>query len=105
MTKLGNNPSLLISQGAVPVSLQSASSITNSLANEHPIASVRKFAKEVPETAPENLSGYEGVSKGSTLRNTLTSRSFGTRTEKVIDSFLQNPVFKGGDTELQDEVR
>ncbi|CAK9309406.1 unnamed protein product [Citrullus colocynthis] len=104
MTKLGNNPSLPISQGAVPVSLQSVSSITNSLANEHPIASIRKFAKEVPETAPENLSGYEGVSKGSTLRNTLSSRSFGTRTEKVIDSFLQNPVFKGGDTELQDEV-
>ncbi|XP_038888208.1 uncharacterized protein LOC120078076 [Benincasa hispida] len=104
MTKLGNNPSLPMSQGAVPVSLQSASSITNASANEHPIASIREFAKEVPETAPGNLSGYEDVSKGSTLRNTLSSRSFGTRTEKVIDSFLQNPVFKGGENELQDEV-
>uniref|UniRef100_A0A1S3CPX8 Uncharacterized protein n=2 Tax=Cucumis melo TaxID=3656 RepID=A0A1S3CPX8_CUCME len=104
MTKLGNNPSLPISQGAVPVSLQSASSMTNASENEHPIASIRKIAKEVPGTAPENLSGYRDMSKGSTLQNALSSRSYGTRTEKVIDSFLQNPVFKGEDTELKDEV-
>ncbi|XP_022995187.1 uncharacterized protein LOC111490807 [Cucurbita maxima] len=88
VTKLGNNPNLAISQSAVPVSLQSAMSITNASANKHPVASIREFAKEMPETAPQNLS----------------SRSFETRTEKVVDSFLQNPVFKGGDTELQDEV-
>ncbi|XP_008465884.2 uncharacterized protein LOC103503467 isoform X8 [Cucumis melo] len=104
MTKLGNNPSLPISQGAVPVSLQSASSMTNASENEHPIASIRKIAKEVPGTALENLSGYRDMSKGSTLQNALSSRSYGTRTEKVIDSFLQNPVFKGEDTELKDEV-
>lgn len=104
MTKLENNPSLPISQGAIPVSLQSASSITNASENEHPIASIRKIAKEVPGTAPEDLSAYLDMSKGSTLQNALSSRSYGTRTEKVIDSFLQNPVFKGEDTELKDEV-
>ncbi|XP_004148359.1 uncharacterized protein LOC101209798 isoform X1 [Cucumis sativus] len=103
MTKLENNPSLPISQGAIPVSLQSASSITNASENEHPIASIRKIAKEVPGTAPEDLSAYLDT-KGSTLQNALSSRSYGTRTEKVIDSFLQNPVFKGEDTELKDEV-
>ncbi|KAG7011490.1 hypothetical protein SDJN02_26396, partial [Cucurbita argyrosperma subsp. argyrosperma] len=93
MTKFGNNPSLPISHDAVPASLRSATSITNVSTDEHPIASIRKFAKEVPETAPENQSG-----------KSPSSRSFGTRTEKVIDSFLQNPVFKGGDTVRQDEV-
>ncbi|XP_023554183.1 uncharacterized protein LOC111811523 [Cucurbita pepo subsp. pepo] len=80
MTKFGNNPSLLISQDAVPASLRSATSIRNVSTDEHPIV-------------PENQSG-----------KSPSSRSFGTRTEKVIDSFLQNPVFKGGDTVLQDEV-
>lgn len=104
MKKLGNNPSLPITQGAGPVSLQSAMSMTNATA-QHPIASIEKLAKEVPETVPRNLSGYGNVSKGSPVGNAVSSRSFGSRTEKVIDSFLQNPVFRGGDTELRNEVR
>ncbi|XP_022159479.1 uncharacterized protein LOC111025882 [Momordica charantia] len=103
MKKLGNNPSLPITQGAGPVSLQSAMSMTNATA-QHPIASIEKLAKEVPETVPRNLSGYGNVSKGSPVGNAVSSRSFGSRTEKVIDSFLQNPVFRGGDTELRNEV-
>lgn len=105
--KLGNNPSLPISQGAVqpvPMSLQSAMSISNVSVNEHPIASSRKFADEMQKTAPQSLSGYGDTSKRSSGGNAPSSRSFGTRTEKVLDSFLQNPVFKGVDTELQDEV-
>jgi hypothetical protein len=56
------------------------------------------------EDTSQGLPGYGNIGSGSTYENfaskgTAIDSPFGSRTEKVLSSFLQNPVLKGEDTE------
>lgn len=105
MTKFGIAPNLSTGgQGILPPSLQSGMSMMNGPANQNPTGNMMQLAAKAPQGFPANgnlnvTSTYETfASKGGTVE-----ASFGSRTEKVLSSFMQNPVMKGG-TDLNEEV-
>lgn len=105
MTKFGIAPNLSTGgQGILPPSLQSGMSMMNGPANQNPTGNMMQLAAKAPQGFPANgnlnvTSTYETfASKGGTVE-----ASFGSRTEKVLSSFMQNPVMKGG-TDLNEEA-
>ncbi|XP_040987219.1 uncharacterized protein LOC121235065 isoform X1 [Juglans microcarpa x Juglans regia] len=103
--KFGIAPNLSIGQGALPVSLQGGMSMMNQSLGQNPMGSIMQLGAKGPEDTRQGLPGYENIGSGSTYesfasKGTPTDSSFSSRTEKVISSFLQNPVLKGEDTEL-----
>lgn len=92
MMKFGIVPSLPFGQGALPTSLQSGIGI-NSPLNQ-------TSAGNMMQKASQSLTGSQPMQIGSPSEN-VTSKdnsfdpSFGNRTEKVLDNFLQNPLLKG----------
>lgn len=109
MLKFGIAPNLPIGQGALPVSLQGGMSMMNQSLGQNPMGSIMQLGTKGPEDTRQGLPGYENIGSGSTYesfasKGTPTDSSFSSRTEKVISSFLQNPVLKGEDTELNNLV-
>ncbi|PON97878.1 hypothetical protein TorRG33x02_064680 [Trema orientale] len=101
MMKFGIAPNLPIGQGALP-SLQRGMSMLNNPSSQNPVGSIMQLATKLPD-AP----GYESRSTDSSYANTMskstsTDTAFGSRTEKVLSSFLQNPVLKGEGSELNE---
>ncbi|KAF8412458.1 hypothetical protein HHK36_000422 [Tetracentron sinense] len=84
MMKFGIVPG--INQSILPGSLQSSMSKINETSMQNPIGNLMQLASRTPEHASQGP-----------LDTSLHSRS-----EKVISSFLQNPVLKGEDVELND---
>ncbi|KAK7406312.1 hypothetical protein VNO78_07935 [Psophocarpus tetragonolobus] len=96
--KVGLSPSLPVSQGASPPSLQSAVSTVNT--NQSSAVSMMQLATKSVDPVSEGLTGSRPVQTISDFENTpLRSpgidSAFGSRTEKVINNFLQNPLLKG----------
>lgn len=107
MLKFGISPSLPVGQGALPVSFQSGMSMMNQSLNQNPMESIMQLGTKLPEDTSQGLPGYGNIGSGSTYENfaskgTPIDSPFGSRTEKVISSFLQNPVLEGEGTELND---
>lgn len=107
MLKFGIAPNLPIGQGALPASLQSGMSMMNQSLNQNPVGSIMQLGTKLPEDTSQILPGYGNIGSGSTYENmpskgTPIDSPFGSRTEKVLSSFLQNPALKGEDTELND---
>jgi hypothetical protein len=116
MLKFGIAPNLPIGQGALPASLQSGMSMMNQSSlqsgmsmmnqslNQNPMGSIMQLGTKLSEDTSQGLPGYGNIGSGSTYENfaskgTAIDSPFGSRTEKVLSSFLQNPVLKGEDTE------
>ncbi|XP_061343979.1 uncharacterized protein LOC133289947 isoform X1 [Gastrolobium bilobum] len=98
MMKFGLTPSLPFSQGAFPASLQSAISTVNT--NQMSTGSMMQLATKSADQVSQGLAGSQPMHIGSafentTLKGTAVDSESGSRTEKVISNFLQNPLLKG----------
>lgn len=97
MTKLGIAPNLSIGQGALPMSLQSGVSMLTESSIQNPLGNITQLARKLPDQTSQSLYGYGNVSSHSSSESSTSKgsdTSFGSRTEKVISSFLQNPILK-----------
>lgn len=106
MMKFGVTPNLPFGQGALPTSLQSGLGTVNS--NQISAGSMMQLATKGADQIPQGLAGSQPLQIGSAFENTalkgkVTDSTYGSRTEKVLSNFLQNPVLKG-EGEGQDEV-
>ncbi|KAL5168235.1 50S ribosomal protein L19, chloroplastic [Glycine soja] len=107
MTKIGLSPSLAFSQGAFPQSLQSAVSTVNT--NQSSAGSMMQLATKSTDQVSQGQPEPQPVQIGSDfennpLRGTAVGSAFGSRTEKVISNFLQNPLLKGEGGGLDEAV-
>ncbi|KAH0974118.1 hypothetical protein GBA52_016017 [Prunus armeniaca] len=104
MVKFGVAPNLAIGQGAIPSSLQRAIGIVNDPSSQNPMGSSMQLATKPPDHKSQGLPGYGNTGTASAYENFTSKGSpvdtpFGSRTEKVLSSFLQNPVLKGEESE------
>lgn len=109
MVKFGVAPNLAIGQGAVPSSLQRAIGIVNDPSSQNPMGSSMQLATKPPDHKSQGLPGYGNTGTASAYENFTSKGSpvdtpFGGRTEKVLSSFLQNPVLKGEESEPNEAV-
>ncbi|KAL6183488.1 hypothetical protein ACLB2K_044899 [Fragaria x ananassa] len=107
MTKFGISPNLPILQGAIPSSLQSGIGVMNDSSSQNPVGNIMQMATKPADYATQGLPGYGNKGTGSTYDNFTSTSSpvdtpLGSRTEKVLSSFLQSPVLKGEDSELSE---
>ncbi|KAK7309074.1 hypothetical protein RJT34_05521 [Clitoria ternatea] len=107
MTKFGLSPNLPISQGAFPSSLQGAVSTVNT--HQISAGSTMQLATKSPHQVSHGLAGSQPMQIGSdfqntSLRGTAVDSSFGSRTEKVLSNFLQNPLLKGEEGGVDEAV-
>ncbi|XP_020217586.1 uncharacterized protein LOC109801030 [Cajanus cajan] len=107
MTKFGLSPSLPFTQGAFPSPLQSTISAVNT--NQGSAQSTIQLATKSADQVSQGLAGSLPVQIGSDfentpLRGTAVDSTFGSRTEKVISNFLQDPILKGEGGGLDEAV-
>ncbi|KAG8495897.1 hypothetical protein CXB51_007499 [Gossypium anomalum] len=88
MMKFGKAPRLPFIGGAFPVSFRSGWITTNE-PSRNPLGNMNQIVSKLADSTSQGLPGPGITSRGST---------FGTRTEKVLSSFLQNPVFNDDET-------
>ncbi|KAF5200136.1 dynamin, partial [Thalictrum thalictroides] len=108
MMKFGALPGLPVGQNFLPESVKSSMSMANSSFVQNPKGHVVPSALTTAELTPQGQTRNGSFDMGSTYKN-IASResplntSFGSRTEKVINGFLQNPLLKDErDTELNE---
>lgn len=110
MMKFGIAPNLSTFQGNLPASLQSGMTMLNDPTNQNQTGSIMGFAKKVPDNASQGLS-QDANSQIVSTYETFASKSpplnvpYGSRTEKVINNFLQNTVLKSEDREPNEFLR
>lgn len=109
MTKFGIAPNLPILQGAIPSSLQSGIGIMNDSSSQNSVGNITQMATNPPDYTSQGLPGYGNKVAHSTYENFTSTSSpvdkpFGSRTEKVLSSFLQSPVLKGEESDLNEVV-
>ncbi|XP_012472088.1 uncharacterized protein LOC105789306 isoform X3 [Gossypium raimondii] len=88
MMKFRKAPGLPFIGGAFPVSFRSGWTTTNE-PSRNPLGNMNQIVSKLADSTSQGLPGPGITSRGST---------FGTRTEKVLSSFLQNPVFNEDET-------
>lgn len=110
MMKFGIVPNLSIGQGMLPASLQSG---VKTMINKDPssnqqssVGSLMQLTTKAPDSTSQDgntntVSALETFSSKSAPLNTSYGSS---RTEKVLSSFLQNPVLKGEGSEVNELV-
>ncbi|KAK8307467.1 hypothetical protein V6Z12_D03G198000 [Gossypium hirsutum] len=94
MMKFGKAPGLPFIGGAFPVSFRSGWTTTNE-PSRNPVGNMNQIVSKLADSTSQGLPGHGITSRGST---------FGTRTEKVLSSFLQNPVFNEDETSQNELV-
>ncbi|XWS49674.1 hypothetical protein CRYUN_Cryun12cG0023300 [Craigia yunnanensis] len=108
MMKFGMAPNLPFSEGTFPVSFQSGLTTTNELSIENPLGNMKQMVSKLPDPTSQSLHGPGNMSRGSAYEKnsskSLTETSFGSQTEQVLNSFLQNPVLKEDETSLNELV-
>ena len=108
MMKFGMAPNLPFSEGAFPVSFQSGLTTTNELSIQNPLGNMKQMVSKLPDPTSQSLHGPGNMSRGSAYEKfsskSPTETSFGSRTEQVLNSFLQNPVSKEDETSLNELV-
>ncbi|KAK7367733.1 hypothetical protein VNO80_09751 [Phaseolus coccineus] len=107
MTKFGLSPSLDLNQAAFPPSLQNAVNTVNT--NQSSAGSMMQLATKSTDPVSQGLAGSRPVQIGTDfentpLRSTAVDSAYGSRTEKVISNFLQNPVLKGEGEGLDEAI-
>lgn len=93
MMKFGVTPSLPFNPGALPASLQSATGAVSS-------GSVTQLAAKSADQLSQGLAGTQPMNIGlafdkTAVKDTSVDSTYGSRTEKVLNNFLQNPLLKG----------
>ncbi|MBA0582860.1 hypothetical protein Gorai_024991 [Gossypium raimondii] len=94
MMKFRKAPGLPFIGGAFPVSFRSGWTTTNE-PSRNPLGNMNQIVSKLADSTSQGLPGPGITSRGST---------FGTRTEKVLSSFLQNPVFNEDETSQNELV-
>lgn len=90
-------PNLSTTEGILPASLQSGmSSLPNNPANQNPFGNFSQLGKNIPDSISSGLSNPNSQTASSSKSSPLHT-SYGSRTEKVLDSFLKSPALKGED--------
>ncbi|KAJ8451067.1 hypothetical protein Cgig2_026876 [Carnegiea gigantea] len=87
--------------GVLPASMQSSMSVIRG-SSQDPLGSIAQFGKTIPDTMTKG-SARDGIANtgiGYPTSEGAPLKSFGTRTENIINSFMQDPVLRGEDTEL-----
>ncbi|KAA3469118.1 dynamin [Gossypium australe] len=71
-----------------------------------PHGKLKQVLPNLPDTTSQGLPGPGNTSRGSAYQKfsseSPNETSFGTRTEKVLNSFLQNPLLKEDETSLSE---
>ncbi|GFZ15372.1 hypothetical protein Acr_24g0015620 [Actinidia rufa] len=98
MMKFGISPTLSLDKGLIPASLQSGMMPSN----QNPTGIIKQLATKVPD--PTSQSFPAGSSETFASKNPSLSPSYGSRTEEVISSFLQSPLLKDENSELNELV-
>ncbi|KAJ4822340.1 hypothetical protein Tsubulata_029760, partial [Turnera subulata] len=93
MIKMGLVPDSSNSQGAPPMSLQSG----NEPSIQNPFGNITQLATKLPDKTMQRMPKSANLDPFSTDENAasksnLVDTSFGSRTEQVLNSFLQNPI-------------
>ncbi|KAF8032707.1 hypothetical protein BT93_D1587 [Corymbia citriodora subsp. variegata] len=106
MTKFGMAPNLSIGQGAFPASLQGGLNLPS---NANQIGNPMQLSPKLPGSISPGLPGLGTMGLGSSQESYSSTSipensdpSNTSRTEKVLNNFLQNPVLKQEDSELND---
>lgn len=99
MMKFGIAPNLSLGKGLIPPSLQSGMMPSN----QSPIGSIMQLATKVPDQTPQGLPTDGNLISGASYETFASKQpsldtSYGSRTEKVISGFLQNPILKDEDS-------
>ncbi|XP_022737942.1 uncharacterized protein LOC111290750 isoform X2 [Durio zibethinus] len=106
MMKFGRAPNLPFSEGAFPVSFQSGLTATNEPSMRSPLGNMEQIVSKLADPTSQVLPGPGNKSRGSAYEKfsskSPTETSFGSRTEKVLNSFLQHPVLKEDETSLNE---
>lgn len=107
MMKFGVTPSLPFSQGGFPASLRSATSTVSN--SQTSAGSMMQLATKSADQVSQGLTGFQPMQVGSAFDNTAIKETavdtaFGSRTEKVLNNFLQNPLLKGEGGGLNEAV-
>lgn len=110
-TKLGIAPGISDSGSSVPGFLQSSMQISggNSVGNvQRPVGNIMQSASKTTESTlldqKRDGSLHTHSKHESLASNGTPDVALGSHSEKVISSFLQNPILKTEDTELGDMV-
>ncbi|KAL2902998.1 5-formaminoimidazole-4-carboxamide-1-(beta)-D-ribofuranosyl 5'-monophosphate synthetase [Bienertia sinuspersici] len=104
MVKFGATPYLSIGQGLLPPSVQSGMTSVHGSSQDH-YGSIAQFGKKISDMKIQGSAGDEKVNAGieNFRSEDATSKlSLDTRTDKVIDGFLQDPVLRGESSELSE---
>lgn len=107
MKKFGMAPSLPSIQGFVPISLQGGLSMVNESPNQNPLGNSIQFPKQLPDSTTPGMLGDQNVVSSSetmALRGPSLNGASSSRTEKVLSNFLQNPLLKDKENEVNELV-
>ncbi|XP_010677120.2 uncharacterized protein LOC104892814 isoform X1 [Beta vulgaris subsp. vulgaris] len=102
MMKFGATPDLSIGQGLLPASMQSSMTVVHGSAQD-PLGSIAQFGKKIPDMKSQGPAGDgNAITRMENFRSedVPSKLSFGTRTEKLINGLLQDPVLGGENSEL-----
>lgn len=90
-------PNLSTTEGILPASVQSGmSSLPNNPAIQNPFGNFSQLGKNIPDSISSGLSNSNSQTASSS-KSSPQHTSYGSRTEKVLDSFLKSPALKGED--------
>ncbi|KAK6935108.1 hypothetical protein RJ641_035263 [Dillenia turbinata] len=101
MMKFGMAPGLNIGQGMLPASMQGGIGMMNEPSIQNPIGSIMPLTTKAMHYTSQSLPDEGNLSKD--FKETSIGTSF-SRSEKVLNSFLQDPNFKENDTVLDKKV-
>ncbi|KAL4325481.1 hypothetical protein GQ457_11G022000 [Hibiscus cannabinus] len=106
MNKFGIAPNFPFAEGSFPESFQSGLTTTNEPSVQGLHGNLKQLVSNPPLSTSQGLSHPVNMSRGSANEKfsseTLNETSFGSRTEKVLNSFLQSPLLKEDETSLSD---
>lgn len=106
MMKFGATPDLSIGQGLLPASMQSSMTVVHGSAQD-PLGSIAQFGKKIPDMKSQGPAGDgNAITRMENFRSedVPSKLCFGTRTEKLINGLLQDPVLGGENSELLERV-
>lgn len=107
MMKFGISPNLAIGQGAFPASLQGSMGMMGGSLNQTPPGNLMQLSARSQDTS-QILPGYGNTGTGSfpgfAPYSSPAEPPDVTRTEMVLNKFLNDPVLKQGDPEINNLV-
>ncbi|KAL8106946.1 uncharacterized protein LOC141670532 [Apium graveolens] len=90
-------PNVSTTEGSLPESVQSGmSSLPNSPGIQNPFGNFSQLGKNIPDSISSGFSNLNSQT-ASLSKSSALHTSYGSRTEKVLDSFLKSPALKGED--------